>query len=445
MKLALLLSLVLSVALVTDAAACSCVGPEALYEDAEVAFVGTVTARSEERDAQRVRYSIDVERVFKGEISGRREYRAMSSEASCGVELEVGERVGIIEAPDARELYLCSVVSPSELERIAQPLPRATREGSPAFLVGGAFGTFNSASLDERGRIIRYGRRRLGATEVCPGGRRFATLSGRHVNVRRVDDLSQVRRLRAANGSAVRCLSASGRRLAVFAQESGGGRLLLLSGTRRRDFRLRDATGEVALGRDRALISRGTYERPEVHVIDYRTGMARRILESSRLVFGLGLDPAERRAFVMASGIGRGTAVSVVELAGATRTRELGGDVEYAIVSWYANDAVAVATGERLQLFSPDTLETVGDTGGWPFAFAMVGSQPFGMTDEGELVRAQDGEVRSVALLPRANIYPFVAIPTPRPTATTTSTTARACSWSALQPISFSRSLTNPG
>src|SRR3712207_1397760 len=123
MRRALVLSLILAAVVAADAGACSCVPPEYVYAEADVAFVGTVAEISPERVA------VDVEKVFKGNVSGRVDYkgRPQNYGSSCEAEIEVGKRIGVMEEPGG-ELILCNVTEASELERIAAPLPEPDGE-----------------------------------------------------------------------------------------------------------------------------------------------------------------------------------------------------------------------------------------------------------------------------------------------------------------------------
>jgi hypothetical protein len=93
------------------------VPPEEVYRSAKVAFVGKIVERSEDRTV------VDVERVYKGTVSGRVEYKGSGEgmgRSSCAVELAPGKRYGIMTAPGG-DLVLCTTTTPEELERIAAP------------------------------------------------------------------------------------------------------------------------------------------------------------------------------------------------------------------------------------------------------------------------------------------------------------------------------------
>lgn len=110
-----LLVAVLALALAGDALACSC-APVDLVRDlpkADGAFVGTVLERRESGEEAILLFR--VEQVYKGEIDNRVEVRTARDGAACGLELPVGERVGLLLESDGRAWRsgLCSQVDPA--------------------------------------------------------------------------------------------------------------------------------------------------------------------------------------------------------------------------------------------------------------------------------------------------------------------------------------------
>ena len=107
---------VLFVTLAADAAACSC-RPVDLERDlprADGAFVGTVLERRETEAS--VLLLFRVEQVYKGEIDGRIEVATARGGAACGLDLPVGERVGLLLEHDGETWRsgLCSRVDPAD-------------------------------------------------------------------------------------------------------------------------------------------------------------------------------------------------------------------------------------------------------------------------------------------------------------------------------------------
>ena len=107
----------LAAALTTAVAALACTcAPVDLERDlprADGAFVGTVLERRSTEAS--VLLLFRVEQVYKGDVNDRVEVETQRDGASCGLELGVGERVGLLLERDG-ELWragLCSQVEPA--------------------------------------------------------------------------------------------------------------------------------------------------------------------------------------------------------------------------------------------------------------------------------------------------------------------------------------------
>ena len=105
----------MALALAGDALACSC-APVDLERDlptADGAIIGTVLERTV--TGETATYLFRVEQVYKGDISNRVEVETSRDGATCGLELPVGQRVGLLLDRDG-ELWrssLCSRVEPA--------------------------------------------------------------------------------------------------------------------------------------------------------------------------------------------------------------------------------------------------------------------------------------------------------------------------------------------
>ena len=426
-----LLAVLLAVAVAADAGACSCVPPEEVYRTAKVAFTGTVVERSAERT------TIDVERVFKGSVAGRVTYKGTGggmAVSSCDPGIEAGERVGVMAEPGT-DLNMCQVTTPGELERIAAPLPEPSSPGPPAFLVGGSFGAKGTVALDAAGRIVRYGAGHGWTMAACPGGRRFVAAETRWLVVRRVSDLSLVRRLRGGGPSQLRCLDRDGRRIAGF---DARGTVSLWTGRRRRTIRVPRGQSAAALGTRRAVVATGAYEAGEVVAVDYATGRRRVVHRSDRYVYAVGLSPDERRAVVLAHRISAGSRVDVVALTpgGPGVSTDAFGELEgNEAVAWPARGRLLLAVRGRLHDLDPDTLDVRRSVTGWGVSIAVRGGGVYGLADEGRLVSAdfETGRARQVAVLPRARVWPLLALPAaPQPRGRAASAYAGTCRWRGL-------------
>ena len=104
-----------ALALAGDALACSCARVDLVRDlpTADGAFVGTVLERRE--DEAGVTLLFRVEQVYKGEIENRVEVSTARDGAACGLELPVGERVGLLLDRDGAvwRSGLCSQVDPA--------------------------------------------------------------------------------------------------------------------------------------------------------------------------------------------------------------------------------------------------------------------------------------------------------------------------------------------
>jgi hypothetical protein len=113
-KLALLTLLCLTLS--AEAYACSC-RPVDLQRDlptADGAIVGTVLERSV--SGQTATYRFRVEQIYRGDVESRAEVVTPAGGAACGLELAVGDRVGLLLTRDGNvwRSGLCSQVDPAD-------------------------------------------------------------------------------------------------------------------------------------------------------------------------------------------------------------------------------------------------------------------------------------------------------------------------------------------
>ena len=128
--------------------ACSCraeVPVEEFLSHSDGAFVGVFTGRDvppgrvDVNDLGRpVVNHFQVERTVKGDIGRRVDVQAEASGASCGLELEVGERTGLFLFRDAGGWTsgLCAQVEPQALLAFAPAAAGAGVDGGLILLVG---------------------------------------------------------------------------------------------------------------------------------------------------------------------------------------------------------------------------------------------------------------------------------------------------------------------
>jgi hypothetical protein len=132
-KLAALI--LLSLVTAAEAYACSC-APVDLERDlprADGAIIGSVLERSVRGGT--ATYLFRVEQVYKGDIENRVEIVTPAGGAACGLDLGVGERVGLLLTRDGGEWRsgLCSQVEPAEFLE----LTNVEDNTLPPFNVGG--------------------------------------------------------------------------------------------------------------------------------------------------------------------------------------------------------------------------------------------------------------------------------------------------------------------
>ena len=106
----------LSLAATAEAYACSC-APVDLERDlplADGAMIGTVLERSVVGDTATYRFRL--EQVYQGDVENRPVVVTPASGASCGLELAVGDRVGLLLTRDGDVWHsgLCSQVEPAD-------------------------------------------------------------------------------------------------------------------------------------------------------------------------------------------------------------------------------------------------------------------------------------------------------------------------------------------
>jgi hypothetical protein len=107
---------VLSLVAAAGAYACSC-APVDLERDlpvADGAMIGTVLERAVSGGT--ATYLFRVEQIYKGDVESRAEVVTPASGASCGLEVGVGERVGLLLTREGGEWRsgLCSQVDPAD-------------------------------------------------------------------------------------------------------------------------------------------------------------------------------------------------------------------------------------------------------------------------------------------------------------------------------------------
>jgi hypothetical protein len=234
-----LAGLAASLAFAGQALACSCaVGdPRDMLERSAGAFTGTLLERVVEGD--QAIHTFRVEDAVKGQIGETVQVRSHRDGATCGLEIGIGQRVGLFLDREGGEWIsnLCQQIAPDELLAAAAPLPAPTGSGPISVLVGGSFGDMRAVALDAEGRVLAYGPGDgdVAALSVCPGSDfaveivwlPFEEGGGYAVEVRNLATMAITDRLggpsdfSAAYPETVRCLTPDGGEAAVFTRDFG--------------------------------------------------------------------------------------------------------------------------------------------------------------------------------------------------------------------------------
>ncbi|MBD0330779.1 MAG: hypothetical protein ICV64_11840 [Thermoleophilia bacterium] len=333
----LVLALVCAAGFAGDASACSCaVGdPRRMLAESDGAFVGTLVERRSPpprpimSTGDPVTLVFEVEQAVKGTLPSRVEVVTATSSASCGLEVPLGQRVGLFLTRD-RDRWtsgLCQQIDPERLLAAARPLPAPEGEGPLAVLVGGSFGDARVIALDAAGRTLGYG---AGAGEtsfldVCPGSRRALEIArvGRNA-VLAVRDLRSLRVVRqqplrlgeSLFPAALDCRSRTGDEGLLFASREAGplGVIYRVRGARVSVVHRGRGTA-VAFGARTAYLTVGR-RADRLRAVDLRTGSARALGGVPAGTGALALSPDGRRLAGVAFGppVGRNAPPSRVVL-----------------------------------------------------------------------------------------------------------------------------------
>ena len=128
-----------------------------------------------------VDFEFEVEAALKGDIGETIVVKSAADGASCGFEMPVGARVGILldRVGDQWEGNLCWTLDADTLLSAAKG-PPAPVSGSPAHLVASvSMGEAGLVALNRDGQIVGYGRGQPpGLLSVCPDGQEFIGHAG---------------------------------------------------------------------------------------------------------------------------------------------------------------------------------------------------------------------------------------------------------------------------
>ena len=146
------------------ALACSCaVGdPASRLAESDAAFVGRLISSAEPvpdsegniSTGDPVAWVFEVEEAVKGDLETPLTVMSPWSGASCGFEVRIGERIGVLLREDGGwRSGLCSQLDADVLLRAAVPLPTPTSDGPAAVVIGLRWRERSFVSLDASGEL----------------------------------------------------------------------------------------------------------------------------------------------------------------------------------------------------------------------------------------------------------------------------------------------------
>ena len=420
---------VLSSAQVAHACSCAIGDPRDALHRADAAFVGTMVGRTEVDDQTAI-FHFDVETAVKGELGTEVDVRTASNGAACGLELEIGQRIGLfLDSADdgAWTSGLCSEIDPDVLMQAAQPLPPPDGEGPVRFVVGGNLGENRLMALDRKGRTLGYGAGDGAAQDldVCPGASTMVETAtvGRSalLVVRELPSLDVVRTVALARSPRpwaprVSCLNGTGSHVLAVERHKA-------------EFWVHDVTGSsdrIAWhGHVRDVVIRGgrvyAVDGLELLSVNLHTGRPHFLAPLPPHVQRVALSPdaAWVAGFVFGFEPGHPSRVISVRVADG-RTRSFGlTDFAAGDVVWVDAHTIAYLPGggddQHVWLLDAAAMRPVGGFDGWNAAESVVqGGSAFGI-GWGRLARAtlDDGEVRLVRDFEGPETFALDVVPFP--------------------------------
>ena len=176
LTLGALIAAVLAALPTTPAGACSCAGdtPRNMLEQADAAFVGTLT--DEALGDERSTYTFTVDRAVKGTFADTITITGEGTNSSCGgIGAGLGEQTGVLlhRWQHGYTSNICSSISAADLLGAVGPLVADADAGPATVLAGGSFGGSRLVALDASGRVAAWaqGRGVTHSVSMCPGAR----------------------------------------------------------------------------------------------------------------------------------------------------------------------------------------------------------------------------------------------------------------------------------
>jgi len=208
---ALLLALGLAFQGALPAEACTCMQPDpyAGLVEADGAFVGTLVYVDRNLgpvydSSTLVDFEFEVEESLKGDIRDTIVVKSAADGASCGFEMPVGQRVGILldRVSDQWEGNLCWTLDADTLLAAAAGPPPPVSGSPPHLVVSVSMGEAGLVALNRAGEIVGYGRGLPPwLLSVCPDGQTFIGATGNnHVRAWSFANLDEVGEVEIGQG-----------------------------------------------------------------------------------------------------------------------------------------------------------------------------------------------------------------------------------------------------
>ncbi len=160
--------------------------PYAGLVEADGAFVGALVQVDRNLgpvydSSTQVDYEFEVEAALKGDIRDTIVVKSAVDGASCGFEMPVGQRVGILldRVGDHWEGNLCWTVDADTLLAAAGGPPQPVSGSPPHLIASVSMGEAGLVALNRAGEIVGYGRGKPPwLLSVCPDGQTFIGATG---------------------------------------------------------------------------------------------------------------------------------------------------------------------------------------------------------------------------------------------------------------------------
>jgi len=431
------------------ASACSCMelDPSTALDEYPAAFVGTLVDVDGQlgavfsSDADTI-YRFEVETWVKGDLGPVVEIHSAANGASCGIEVGVGNRAGIMVRVDGNEYHssLCETIDANVLLASLEPLETGA-PGPPLLFVSARIGGFDYLVVNESGGIMSALTNenfdlhdRPWNFSGCSDGPLFLELSSWHLTVRDRTDLSVVRHVSLegfADEVAVvdaRCMDADGSTIWVVGDRWVGDRSVVSIYDATDELRpiFEIPAGQTTLSDTYVIVQE--YQRDDrVLVLDYESGESttlHSIVRTDDTYIGVAsVAPSPDGSTIALLEVNfadpHTTSTLILYHPSGEEIKRIEIDGEGWSVDWIDEDRIVVATSNPdythhvAHIFSAPELAREIELEGWQATDLVLDGEFLYGRNGGELMRAdlQSGEVASIATYPVQNLGPVALLP----------------------------------